>query len=79
MTDEKTDKKLPVYTVRAGQIKVTCWENEYDGKPVRSFNFTKSYKDKKGEWQETQTLFQNDLPKLTEALSECFRREVISN
>lgn len=54
--------KKPVFDIRAGGIQVSVWENETEKYGVmRSLTFTKSYKDKAGDWKETQSYKPNDI------------------
>lgn len=50
----------PVRRYNRGLVKMAVWENkkEFNGveKIVPSYQITKSYKDKKGEWQNTNSL-----------------------
>jgi len=66
---EKTDKKrLPEKKFRAGAITATVWQNsaEKDGQQTSysTVNLERSYKDKEGNWQSTNSFRLNDLPKL---------------
>ena len=65
---QKKSDNLPEKRFRAGAISATIWQNsvERDGQ-LSTFNtisMERSYKDKKGEWQKTNTFRTNDLPKL---------------
>ena len=71
---EKTN--TPIYKVRAGVIEASVWLNinKKDGKEFRSFSTTwsRSYKDKDGNWQTTSSLMTSDIPKLMELLRQCY-------
>ncbi len=67
---EKTnDKKQPEKKFRAGGITATIWQNNVakDGKETsfNTVNLERSYKDKEGNWQSTNSFRASDLPKLT--------------
>jgi len=69
-------KNAPVYKARAGTLEVSAWENEVK-KGENSFTsynvtFKRGYKDKNGDWNDTQSLNVSDIPKLRELLRECF-------
>jgi len=66
---EKTnEKKQPEKKFRAGAVSATVWGNsvEKDGKQAtyNSVSMERSYKDKEGNWQSTNSFRTNDLPKL---------------
>jgi len=69
----------PKLKYRAGSVCLTVWENEHQDKSgnkfkALSFDLERGYKDKQGEWKNTTSLGEKDLPKaiilLTEALRE---------
>ena len=45
-------------------VNVAIFENEYNGKINKSYKFQKSYKDKDGNWQNTDSYFTSDLANL---------------
>ena len=70
-TQVKTGKinNLPEKKFRAGAVSATVWQNsvEKDGQlsSYNSVSLERAYKDKKGEWQTTNSFRANDLPKLS--------------
>ena len=55
----------PKRKINIGTVKCTVWENETKtGKKVNSFNFSRSYRDQNGDWQESQSFNAQDLPVL---------------
>lgn len=61
-------KKLPEKAFRAGTVSATIWLNEgqdSEGKKTqfRTISFDRSYMDKDGNWQKTNSLRISDLPK----------------
>lgn len=66
----------PVSKFRAGSIVATIWENEVqkDGNPTKfnTISFERSYKDKNDQWQTTNVLRTNDLPKAILVLSKAY-------
>lgn len=64
MTENK-----PVKTFRSGGVKASVWKNttEKNGQSIEFYNVsvTRSYKDKDGNWQETNNYTSADLPKLS--------------
>ena len=67
---------VPEKKFRAGAISVTVWKNR--GKNVSgdveysTISIERNYKDKKGEWQSTNSLRVNDLPKASIALQKAY-------
>lgn len=64
MREIKTAKAPPKKQFRAGGVKCAVWENEANGIKTLSAVFSRSYKDKSGEWHDSDGFFVNDLPKL---------------
>jgi hypothetical protein len=69
-------KKLPEAKYRSGAINATIWANETvkDGKKVvyKSVSFERSYKDKNDEWQTTNSLRTQDIPKAILVLTKAY-------
>lgn len=61
--------KKPVKEFRAFGIKVAIWDN--DG--TLSVTFNKSYKNREGNWIETNTFFMDDLPMLNLLVQEAYK------
>jgi hypothetical protein len=72
-----TSLKQPLKQFKAGNLSLSVWENTNTQGTLKSFSFQRSYKDEKEEWQHTQTLRPNDLPKLALLLQEAYREEVM--
>lgn len=76
--EKKTSgKNTPYKKFRAGPIVATVWENEAenkDGQKVKykTISFERSYKDKNDEWQTTNSLRTNDLPKAILVLGKAY-------
>jgi hypothetical protein len=61
-------KKHPEQKFKAGSVSATIWENQgtdSEGKPTsyKTISFERSYLDKEGNWQTTNSLRASDLPK----------------
>ncbi|MBU1201845.1 MAG: hypothetical protein KJ583_02600 [Nanoarchaeota archaeon] len=80
---EKIGKKVssgnntPYKKFRAGAIVATVWENENTNKEgqkiaYKTVSFERSYKDKNDNWQTTNSLRTNDLPKAILVLTKAF-------
>ena len=69
-------KKLPETKFRSGAIAATIWSNETvrDGKKVeyKTVSFERSYKDKNDQWQSTNSLRTQDLPKAILVLTKAY-------
>ena len=67
-TQIKKKDSLPEKKFRAGAVSATVWQNsvEKDGQlsSYSSVSLDRVYKDKEGNWQNTNSFRANDLPKL---------------
>lgn len=73
----KDTKKLPEKKFRAGAITATVWQNEgktKEGKETKymTVSFERSYRDNNEEWQTTNSLRMNDLPKAALVLTKAY-------
>lgn len=66
----------PEITFRHGCCSASVFENEYErGEQkftVRTVAFQRRYQDKEGNWQSTNTLKINDIPKAVLVLNKCY-------
>lgn len=74
---EKMEKNKPVHSIRAGALQVNVWENIAQPKVGNAFKsysvtFKRGYKNDKGEWQDTDSLRANDIPKLQLLLNKAY-------
>ena len=75
---ENTDiKNAPEKKFRASPMTATIWSNEVvsqDGRlsVFRTINLERTYKDKEGKWQKTNSLRVNDLPKAILVLNKAY-------
>ena len=71
----------PEKKFRAGAISATVWKNHgvKDGEiqDYLTVTFERSYKDKEGNWQSTNSLRLNDLPKATVVLQKAYEEMVL--
>lgn len=67
----------PAKKFRAGTISATVWKNTVvrDGKEVEfpTVSLQRSYKDKEGQWQQSNNLRRDDLPKAMLVLEEAYK------
>jgi hypothetical protein len=57
-----TEKTKPVHKVRLGNLSAPVWENRNEeGRAYYRTTLSKSYRDSKGEWQETGSFRSDDL------------------
>ena len=67
----------PAKTIKYGGVRVSCWIEQRTGNDGRDFE-TKSvtvdraYKDAQGQWQNTNSLREGDIPKAIAGLQEVF-------
>lgn len=82
MAEKKEKKNQPIKRVRAGLVSVAVWENEIgEGKEKfigHSFTMQRSYKDKEGEWQQSQSFNKSDIPLLLAALKKAYSDIVVN-
>ena len=73
---------LPEKKFRAGAISATIWQNQGqnqqgDAVEYRTISLDRVYKDKDGNWKNTNSLRVNDLPKATLALQKAYEYLVV--
>lgn len=70
------EKKLPVKRFRLGRVNIAVWENEIEvnGRKVKASSVTLGvrYKDKDGNWSNSNAFRLNDLPKAIMGLSKTY-------
>ncbi len=68
----------PVKKYSAGGLQVAVWENESKtGGKFHTVSMDRSYKDNKDNWQKTNTLRVNDIPKAVVALTRAYEFAVL--
>ncbi len=76
ISTNSSEKNTPEKRFRAGAISATVWNNETvkDGKvfTYSTISFTRNYQDAKGEWNTTNSLRVNDLPKARLVLDKAY-------
>ena len=77
MNQETGGKKLPEKKFRAGAVSATIWKNEGSGENKQNFSYftvgmDRRYKDKSGQWQSSNSLRLNDLPKAVLVLNKAY-------
>ena len=70
-------RNMPERKFRAGPVAATIWENNSvnkEGQAVsyKTISFERTYKDKNDEWQTTNSLRTNDLPKAILVLTKAY-------
>ena len=79
---ESVSGNIPEKKFSTGGLTATVWENQGKSKEVldvsfRPVSFQRRYMDKEGEWQSTNTLRVNDLPKASLVLQKAYEYLVI--
>jgi len=74
---EPVSGNMPEKKFSTGALVATVWENqgkskEGDDVSFKTISFQRRYKDKNGEWQSTNTLRINDLPKASLVLQKAY-------
>jgi len=64
---EKPEKKF-----KAGPVSSTIWQNNHEKGAFYTISISRNYKDKEGNWQSTNSLRLNDLPKATVVLQKAY-------
>jgi hypothetical protein len=72
MEKQKPDKKF-----KAGAVTATVWKNDLKDRRGNDFSvytvsFERTYKDRDGQWQSTNSLRINDIPKLQLVAGEAY-------
>lgn len=75
--NENGSGNMPEKKFSTGGITATIWENQGKSKTgedvsFKTVSFQRRYKDKAGEWQSTNTLHVNDLPKAALVLNKAY-------
>lgn len=73
--ENNQEKKGPLKSFKAGPIRATVWENptnKGDDSTFMSISLDRTYKDKNGQWQKSNTLRTGDLPKATVVLNKAY-------
>ena len=83
MNKMEQEKNKPEKKFSTGAISATVWKNVRmgkDGKPfeAHSVSLERRYTDKTGQWQSTNSLRPNDLPKAALVIEEAFRYIVLN-
>lgn len=73
---EKLERENPPEHVRVGGVEVTIWKNNSDG-TFATVTMQRNYKDKNDQWQKTQSLRANDIPKAVLALQKAYEQLVL--
>ncbi len=84
---QKTNKvpsgNLPEKKFRAGGVSATVWLNKGvlpngEGSEYRTISIERSYTDKEGKWQSTNSMRINDLPRAVVALQKAYEHVVLN-
>jgi hypothetical protein len=78
------EKNQPEKKFSTGAISATVWKNTAVGKDGKTFeshtiSLQRRYKDKTGQWQTTNSLRLNDLPKIELVVKEAYRYLVLGH
>ena len=83
MSEGNTGKSMPEKKFSTGAISATIWKNngksKKTGEPVefRTIQIDRRYTDKEGNWQSTNSLRLNDLPKASLVLQKAYEYLVL--
>ncbi len=76
---QNEQKNQPVKKFRAGAISATIWENQTEKGAYNTVSFKRGYKNKDGNWQDTQSLRVMDLPKAALVLTKAYEYLTMQN
>ena len=81
---ETVSGNIPEKKFSTGGLNATVWQNQGKNKEgldisYRTVTFQRRYKDKNGEWQSTNTLRINDLPKASLILEKAYEYLVMKD
>jgi len=73
----QTNGNMPEKKFRAGAISATVWRNKGQSKTgeeveYKTISIDRNYKDKEGNWQNTNSLRLNDLPRAAMVLQKAY-------
>jgi len=72
MTEEK---KKPEFDVKLGRLRAVVWKNKSsDDKEYHSIQFETSYKDKEGNWKNSSSFSESELPQLEKLVDLVFHK-----
>ena len=66
--------KRPVDTIPDGNLKATIWRNEAESGPFYATEFSRTYKDREGNYRDSRSFVGSDLLKLSELAREAYTR-----
>ncbi len=67
----------PFRKLSAGNVQVAIWQNEGKNNEFYTVTISRRFKDKNDEWQSSNSLRLNDIPKAIVALQEAYRSLVL--
>jgi hypothetical protein len=70
-------KNKPAYSIRVGKIKATAWENTSGDSSFMSFKLSRSYKDKDGNWVDSDSFGIEDISVIGSLAAEIGRRHYL--
>jgi hypothetical protein len=74
MTTSTETKQRPVETIRDGAIKASIWKNESENGAFHGVTFARTYKDSKGELQDTNSYSGAQLLRLARLAQKAYDR-----
>jgi hypothetical protein len=83
MSEKNTTGNQPEKKFSTGAVTATVWQNQGKNKTTgeettfRTVSFQRRYKDKDGNWQSTNTLRVNDLPRASLVLQKAYEYLVL--
>ncbi len=70
MTDDNVNNGRPVHTIRYGNVSAAIWIDNSQAGYFYHTTFTRSFRDGAGEWGDTTSFDDRDLPALSKAAAD---------
>ena len=70
MSQQTEAENKPIHTIRYGSVRATIWRNEGEKGFFHTVTVSRSWRDEKNEWHDSQSFHFKDLPHLAKAVSD---------
>jgi hypothetical protein len=68
----------PIRRIRAGAVKLAVWQNGVNGNEFETVIITRSYKDKNGEWKDSNSFRVSQIPQVILVLQKAYEQATLS-
>ena len=70
-----TESNKPAFKAKSGSCEVALWNQKGANGDFRTVSMQRSYRDKDGNWQKTQTLRVNDIPDVVLCMQKAYEQD----